>query len=533
MGTRVFHAGAFPRIAAAIVCAAAALFLMSTACGAQGLLPDPVRVDTGLLSGVPARDPAVRVYKGVPYAAPPVGDLRWVEPKPARPWSGVRRAAKFGASAMQPDLREFGPWTREFVLNNEVSEDCLYLNVWTGAASARERRPVLVFFHGGGFSGGSGSCLIYDGTQLARKGLVVVTVNYRLGVFGFYALARLMRESDHHSSGNYGLFDQIAALKWVQRNITAFGGDPGRVTIAGQSAGAASVHFLVASPLTRGLFHRAIAESGSSVTQGRAMRAVEAELNGQRFLQSMKLPNVDELRKVPAQTLMQRAMSSGIPFGPIQDGWLLSCSTLDAFAQRRFADVPTLTGLNADEGSANPSYGKLTAPVYRAQRAKQYGAAAAEMEALYPTGSEAGARAAQKQSDRDAGLIAMALWAEQRAKTAHSAAYLYLFERAIPWPQHPEYGAFHTSEIPYVFHNLDLLSRPWEQADRTLSAQVSDYWVNFAATGDPNGKGLPRWEPFVPSRFAWMRLGAQPAMSEPPSPGVVTLFRKAFGVAAP
>jgi para-nitrobenzyl esterase len=247
----------------------------------------PVRTASGLISGVAGADPSVTAFKGIPFAAPPVGDLRWRAPQPAARWQGTRKAEQFSDSCIQKIVPERKPWTAEFMAHNQVSEDCLYLNVWTAAKSAADKRPVLVWFYGGGYNEGSTAVPVYDGEELARKGLVVVTVNYRVGLFGFLAHPDLSKESEHNASGNYGTLDQIAALQWVRQNISAFGGDPGRVTIAGQSAGASSVHNMTASPLAKGLFHRAIAESGSAVAANSRVPGIrEAEQAGVKFAAS-------------------------------------------------------------------------------------------------------------------------------------------------------------------------------------------------------------------------------------------------------
>src|SRR5689334_4614032 len=238
------------------------VLLVPTLAQQTGFLQKPIQLETGLISGVSTGVPGVSVFKGIPYAAPPVGDLRWRPPQPPVKWGGVRKADKFSDSCVQSLARSRNPWTAEFMVQNQASEDCLCLNVWTAAKSASERRPVFVWIHGGAFNEGSGEVAIYDGAELAQKGLVVVTINYRLGIFGFFTHPELTKESSHNASGNYGLLDAVAALEWVQKNITAFGGDPRRVTVAGQSAGASAVHALTASPLAKGLFHRAIAESG-------------------------------------------------------------------------------------------------------------------------------------------------------------------------------------------------------------------------------------------------------------------------------
>src|SRR5262249_16806396 len=297
-----------------------------------------VRVESGLLEGASSSVPGVRVFKGIPYAAPPIGDLRWRLPKPPAKWEGVRKADKFSDSCVQNLARSHNPWTAEFMAQNQASEDCLCLNVWTAAEVAGERQPVFVWIHGGAFTEGSGEVSVYDGAELAKKGLVVVTINYRLGVFGFLTHPELSKESGRNSSGNYGLLDVVAALQWAQKNIAAFGGDPQRVTVAGQSAGASAVHALTASPLAKGLFHRAIAESGSGV--GRRMRSLsETENEGVKFAESKGANSIRELRAMSAKDLTG---GSGMRFGPVVDGWFLSEDTAAVFAQGKQNDAPML-----------------------------------------------------------------------------------------------------------------------------------------------------------------------------------------------
>jgi para-nitrobenzyl esterase len=465
-------------------------------------LPDPVQVETGALAGVAGRDPAVRVYRGVPFAQPPVGELRWQAPQPPLPWSGVRQADTFSAACMQQLVGARPPWTEAFMHQGTADEDCLYLNVWTAAPSADAKRPVLVYLHGGGFSEGSGSVAVYDGEALARKGLVVVTVNYRLGVFGFLAHPELTAASDHRASGNYGLLDQVAALRWVQRNIGAFGGDPGRVAVAGQSAGAMSVYLLTASPLAKGLFHRAIIQSGPGAlaafgmvsTRSMTRPRTDAEQDGLAFARESGAASLRDLRALPAETLLV-ARPGGPPrrFGPVVDGWFLPDEPTAVYARGQQHDVPLLTGMNADEASAFPGYGTLAAVDFQRQARERYGDQADAFLRLYPATTDAEAGASQQQSLRDLGLVALGRLVADRAATGHTSAWLYLHQRGIPWPAHPEFGAFHTAEVPYVFNTLDLLDRPWTPLDRLLADRMSSYWVHFVATGDPNGTGLPAW----------------------------------------
>ena len=495
---------------------AVALFLGLPAIGAArrsqtipGQTPTTPVVHTKLgdVSGTAAKLPGVSAYLGIPYAAPPVGDLRWRAPRPAAAWKGTRAADHFSPSCIQGPNTPFGPWTSEFLLLGPTSEDCLYLNVWTGAR-AGAKRPVLVYVYGGGFNSGSGDVPVYEGSRLAEKGLVVVNMNYRVGSLGFLAHPELTKESG--ASGNYGLLDQIAALHWVHDNIAAFGGDPSRVTVAGQSAGAISVFLLTASPMAKGLFHRAVIESGPGglsamgvgSTSGTARPRETAEKDGVAYAERLGAHSLAELRALPASKLV-----GGGRFGAVIDGRLLVEDPAQTFANKRQNDVPTITGLNADEGSASATYGKVTADAYRKQIEQRFGDRAAQVLATYPAGTDDEAHRSQIESARDIGVVGVQRMLSERAKTARTPAFAYYFDRAIPWRERPEFGAFHTSEVPYVFGTLDVLQRPWTDADRALSQAMMSYWANFAATGDPNGPGLPKWPSFSQDRPTLMRLG--------------------------
>lgn len=480
-----------PRVAACLACAITSVLssLAVPEIGPASL----VEIRQGLVRGVAARDPAITVYKGIPFAAAPVGALRWTPPQSAPAWEGVRDASEFCASCVQEIRRSYLPWTEEYMFRNDVSEDCLALNIWTPARRADERLPVYVYIHGGAYYGGSGEVLLYDGEGLARKGVIVVTLNYRLGVFGFLAHPELTAESPHGSSGNYGLLDQIAGLRWVRENIAAFGGDPDRVTVGGQSAGAGSVHHLLVSPLARGLFQRAIAQSGPWRRGADSPTLAAAEKQGAEFATAIEAPDLAALRALPAETLFARYFDRSFFFRPIVDGWVVPEQVVSAHENGHQIDVPLLTGWTADERSSRAGYGRTTRQEFIEQAKREFGPGADAFLKLYPVPNDAEAGPMQVRAWRDADRAGLAWWTGLRAARGRSPDWTYVFARGIPWPEHPEYGAFHSGELPYTFNNLGLMNRPWEDADHRLAELVSEYWANFIKHGDPNAPGLPAW----------------------------------------
>jgi para-nitrobenzyl esterase len=450
-----------------------------------------VTTQSGKIRGVSvgASSSGVTVYRGIPYAAPPTGAWRWREPRAPIPWSGIREASAAPPGCMQTVAPNRLPWTDEYMHHGAVSEDCLFLNLWTPAHSAADHLPVLVFIHGGAFSEGSVSVPLFDGAALARRNLVVVTINYRLGALGFLAHPALTQESAHHASGDYGLMDQVAALRWVHTNIAAFGGDPNRVTIAGQSAGAISAYLLTVAPQAKGLFRRAIIESGPGalaafgISNGKAAATTleDAQKAGVDFAKSLGALTAAELRSLPAERLLIRPSDSNpVRFGPVVEGWFLPTDADTAYATHTQNDVPLLIGMTADEPSAFPGYDAARAKATRAQ----------------------GQRALDE-------LLAA------RAKTSTSAAYAYYFEHSIPWPEHPEFGAFHSGELPYVFDNLAVLDRPWATADRQLAIAVSTYWAAFATNGIWRDNALPEWPAYRPGSLRFMVFGDHPEVRVP------------------
>ncbi len=456
---------------------------------------DTIKVDGGLISGTTDSSGAIHIFKGIPFAASPVGDLRWKAPQPVVPWKGIKKCDAFGPSPMQGNPVPFGPWSKEYLIPKEpISEDCLYLNVWTGANSAEEKRPVLVWIYGGGFMSGGSGVPIYDGEAMAKKGIIFVSINYRVGIFGFLALPELTKESPYNASGNYGLLDQIAALKWVEKNIAAFGGDPDKVTIAGQSAGSMSVNCLVASPLGKGLFKRAIAESGASLVGagiGRMQNLKEAEQQGVEFEKRINVNSLAGLRNIPADELLKK---TGGRMGPVIDGYVLPESIPSIFAEGKQNQGDLLTGWNEDDGVV---FGKPSnAAAFKKEMELQHGKFAKKMLKYYPAHNDEEAALSQKRMLRDQQFgIQNYAWANVHAKESTHPVYLYRFARKLPAAgDYIKYGAFHTGEVAYAYGNLRFVERcPWQPVDYTLQNTMSSYWVNFIATGDPNGKDLPQW----------------------------------------
>lgn len=450
-----------------------------------------VRVTGGLISGIRSASGEVVAYKGIPFAAPPVGELRWKAPQSVLPWAGIKKCDAFGPSPMQAKPVPFMVYTSEFLIPEQpISEDCLYLNVWT-KTHAGERRPVFMWIYGGGFTSGGTGVPIYDGEAMAKKGVIFVSVNYRVGVFGFFAHPELTDESPNHASGNYGLLDQVAALKWIRKNIAAFGGDPNNVTIGGQSAGSMSVNCLVASPLAKGLFNKAIAESGSFMTENPTLQSnnlQSSEQQGLKVAQAAHASSIKELRNIPAAELMK------IPgrYSPIIDGYVLPEPVPQIFAEGKQNKVPVLTGWNADESFVAAF---KTKEAFQKQANEQYGADAENFLKYYPANTDDEARRSQIKLSRDM-IFALSgyKWAGIQSETGQSPVYVYYFARKLPaMPDYVKYGAFHTGEVAYALDNLKFLNRPWEPEDQKLADIMSAYWANFISNGNPNGRGLPFW----------------------------------------
>jgi para-nitrobenzyl esterase len=457
-----------------------------------------VKTETGLVSG--SKSGEIAVFKGIPFAAPPTGDLRWKAPQPVKNWTGVLKCDKFGPSPMQNNPVPFMMWTEEFITPPEnLSEDCLYLNVWTPAKSAKDKLPVFVWIYGGGFSSGSAACAVYDGEEMAKKGIIFVSFNYRVGVIGFMVHPELSGESVNKVSGNYGLLDQIAALTWIKKNIESFGGDPQKVTIAGQSAGSMSVCAMVASPLAKGLFRGAIAESGG-ILNNRLNNFKDAEKSGLAFMQKMNAANIAELRKKPAAELF----AAGANFGPVSDGYVLPENVFKAFNNGQFNDVAMMAGWVSGDGSLFGG-STMNPEKYKEQALKNYGDKADDFLKLFPGGTNEEVASSQKAVNLMgfAGLPAY-MW----AGLSKSNAWLYEFTHVpVDKPGFPNYGAFHTSEVPFALHTLHLWKRPWRDVDYAVEKTMNSYWVNFTKNGDPNGKDVPAWTKFNKSSYGIMVIG--------------------------
>lgn len=458
-----------------------------------------VKTKTGIVEGTASADGKVQVYKGIPYAAPPVGDLRWKGPQPAAKWDGVKKATEFGARCMQGQIFD------DMVFYDAgPSEDCLYLNVWTPDATGKAKLPVMVWIYGGGFQAGATSEKRQEGEKLAHRGVIVVSMNYRLGIFGFYAHPELDKESPHQASGNYGLQDQAAALQWVHDNIAAFGGDPGNVTIFGESAGSFSVSALMASPLSKNLIHKAIGESGAAFKRSEMVKPkTETEANNAQFAKSLGAKNIQELRAIPAKQLLDAVLKekNEYRFGMIVDGYFLPESVPQIFASGKQAHVPLLAGWNHDEEDIHSFFGDQapTKENFVTIVKSKAGDQAADFLKLFPSETD-------EQAKDSAGLLATMdfiaagtwKWMEMHLKTGGAPVYRYRFDLALPVAAGATGDAaislaYHSAEIEYVFGVLDSKKLPWRAEDYSLSEQMGAYWTNFAKTGNPNDSGLPNW----------------------------------------
>jgi para-nitrobenzyl esterase len=504
---------------------------------------DSVRIAEGRVAGVATPDGVVRAFRGIPYAAPPVGGLRWRPPQPVASWDGVRRADSYGPVAPQPPIADRSLY---FPGREPQSEDCLYLNVWT-AGSPGDRLPVLVWLHMGAYLFGSGSAgpgprSLYDGEELARAGVVVVTLNHRLGRLGFLAHPWLTAESEHGASGNYGLMDCVAALQWVARNAAAFGGDPERVTLFGLSAGSYTISHLMASPAAAGLFHRAIGQSGAAFgpagetcgSNDLIQDLQAAEVTGVQLSEALGATTLEELRGLSPERLLaaripprepprwtmdlspepiaRGAFETGYP---VVDGHLLPREVHATFAAGAQHDVPLITGSVANEASGVP--GLPTLRDFLADARAEYGDMAERFLELYPAGNDAEAHRASAAATGDRIFTAQNwTWARLHSRAARSPVFYYHWSRVPPIPSSEllverEPGAFHSAEVPYVFRHVGRAGYgrdwDWQPVDERLSDAISSYWLAFARTGDPNTVGLPPWPAFDEVAPSAMRFG--------------------------
>lgn len=476
----------------------AMLVLVSGAC--TQLQPGQLKVEGGIIQGTLTE--GLSIYKGIPFAAPPVGELRWKAPQPVEPWEGVKQTTEYAPAPMQGGNPVSGK-----------SEDCLYLNVWTPAKSANEKLPVLVWIYGGGFSFGSTSDPVHNGEHLARKGVVLVSIAYRVGQLGFLAHPELSAESPNGVSGNYGLLDQIAGLQWIQNNIAAFGGDPGQVSIFGESAGGIAVSMLCASPLAKGLFHGAISQSGGSfgptrptTYPGENMKTLQqAEQDGIEYVDGFGLSNIDQLRQLDAEKLIPRGWT--MPGGwPIVDGYVILDDQFKLYEAGNYNDVPVLIGYNSDEGLSFPA--GRSPQEYVTNVKARFGPYADSLIQAYPVGENNVPRSARNlMRDAAFGWHTWS-WARLQSKTGKSDVYLYYFdqhpERPTDSPQ-ADHGTPHGVDVPFVFMNLD--SKNTSESDLSISETMATYWTNFAKYGHPNSKDVPEWPAFSETNPVVMYLG--------------------------
>ncbi len=498
---------------------------------------DHVKTASGILESTAAPQDGVRIFKGIPFAQPPVGDLRWREPQPVKNWTGTRNADQFGPTCMQHTSAGSDYWFR----SSGMSEDCLYLNVWTPAKSGSERLPVLVYIFGGGFQNGDGSEPRYDGESMARHGIVAVSINYRTNIFGFYAHPELTKESPHHASGNYGLLDQVAALQWVQKNIAAFGGDPKHVTVGGESAGSISVSALMGSPLSRNLMAAAIGESGGAFASLPPRPLAEVEQKGVKFATAAGADSVAALRAMSAGQIQDAAAKArGIRFSTAMDGYFLSKPLTEIFEAGEQAKVPLLEGSNTQEQSARSvlGTGDPTPEALANAITKFYGDKAGRvLKAYAASNTDEVYEAADHLASARFISYGTWKWAELQMKTGGKPVYRYLYAHPRPaylgMPGEPApaapvavdtvaqrppapRGASHSAEIQYAMGNLGIDKRyTWEHADFEVSKTMQAYFVNFIKNFDPNGPGLPEWPAYLSNNnYQRMRIDVK-SQAEP------------------
>lgn len=530
-----------------------ALLLLSASLVLQAQPLTQVQVAQGILAGSNSpHGEEIAVFRGIAYAKPPLGDLRWRPPLPPLSWQGRREADKSGAPCWQPTTAaETSLYSRGLLA---VSEDCLYLNVWSGAQSDTEKRPVMVWFHGGGNTSGHGSALIFDGTNLAKKGAVVVTINYRLGAMGFFAHPALTAESEHTSSGNYALLDQIASLQWVRENIHTFGGDPERVMIFGQSAGAFDVCLLMASPLAQGLLHTAIAQSGGCMNITTPLtttdESADAHSGGMKIAAALDITGsgpraARALRALTPEEFVTAAAATGVALSaPIVDGWIIPQSPRALFAAGKHNRVPLIAGVMADEfRGLGANIPEMTQDVYEAEVRRRFPEMADAVLDEYRTISDSSTQEALRK------ISTHSFFAWQSRKMATlldelgDAAYVYHFSHPtsvfrLYLPARPDFpnpggtrglGAFHSGDLAYVFNNVGLVGVEWQDWDYALSDLIASYFVNFAASGDPNGPGLPPWDAYQRSKDNVQDFGSTVRNVRNPLHQQLNLFDEVYG----
>jgi para-nitrobenzyl esterase len=497
------------------------LAFFAGACGSPSLTTT-VEVTGGAIEGVD--QDGIFSYKGIPFAAPPVGDLRWKAPAPVEPWTGVRKADAFGPACMQApnSMGNTAP----------VSEDCLYLNVWSPAKKLDEKLPVIFWIYGGGFSGGSTSIPMYDGTGFAEKGMVFVSVAYRVGPFGFLAHPELSRESGK-GSGTYGLEDMIAGLEWVKENINRFGGNPSNVTIFGHSAGGAAVSLLAASPVAKGLFQRVICMSGGSFAPlqtsdragaGMRMPALElAESRGEEFLKRLGAADIKAARALSAEEVQETLTGGmgGMRFQPAADGYVVPNDLYSLYQSGRFNDTPILLGNTSEEAATMGGRRDVTPEGFEKEIKSQYGDYADALLSAYPHSTDAEAAMASRELRQSSSAWNTWTWARLQSEKGKGKAFQYIFDYH---PGSPDVGSGHGSDVPYAFQTLDAGRQAPTPEDLKLSDMISSYWVNFAQTGDPNGSGLPEWPAFTESDQKVMVFDAAPGARPEPNLDKLKIF---------
>ena len=479
--------------------------------GCSALSPEQVKVEQGIVQGT--IEDSLRVFKGIPFAAPPVGDLRWKAPQPAPKWKGIKITTEYAPAAFQGGNPPSGK-----------SEDCLFLNIWTPAKSGKEKVPVLVWIYGGGFSFGSTSDPVHNGEHLARKGVVLVSIAYRVGQLGFLAHPELSSENPNKVSGNYGLLDMISGLQWIQKNIAAFGGDPNKVTIFGESAGGIAVSMLCASPLAKGLFHGAISQSGGSfgptrptTYPGENMKTLQqAEQAGIEYAQNVGAATIADLRKIEPDKLPMGMGMGGA--WPIVDGVVIPDDQYLLYEKGMYNDIPILVGYNSDEGA---SFSREKTPEeYLAGVKTRYGKFADDLIKSYPAAETSVPKTARDLA-RDAAFGWQTwIWARLQSKTGKSKVYYYYFDQHPDYPKDsPRYGfgSPHGQDVAYVFMHLDKSKPETTKSDLEISEAMGTYWTNFAKYGDPNGKGVPKWPAFSDANPEVMYLGPTPHIGTVPS----------------